>query len=1080
MLARFFIDRPVFAWVISIIIMLAGIASIMSLPVAQYPSIAPPVISVSTTYTGADAETVENSVTQILEQQLTGLDGLLYFSSSSTSDGGASVNITFEQGTDSDYAQVQVQNKVEQVNSRFPESVQSQGVTVTKSNTDFLLVTAVYDSTDTVSAFDISDYISSNMQDSIARIEGVGDTRVFGSEYAMRIWLDPTKLAAYELMPSDITSALGAQNIQVPAGNIGAIPSADSQELNATVTAQSMMSTPEQFRNIIVKYDATGANVLLSDVARVEIGSESYSAIPRLNGHPASGIAVMLSPGANALDTATRVKEKVAELATNLPDGYEVTFPRDSTDFIKISINEVVHTLAEAVVLVVLVMWLFLQNWRATLIPAIAVPVVLLGTFGVLSAFGFSINTLTMFGIVLSIGLLVDDAIVVVENVERLMEEENLSPRDATIKSMSEITGALIGIAVVLSAVFLPMAFFGGSIGVIYKQFSVAIVSSMILSVIVALTLSPTLCASLLKHKTPSEKHGDKLGKSESKGKRQSFFGWFNTKFDNMSNAYAGRVGRMVNQKVRWMIVYAVIIGVLGALIVRMPTGFLPQEDQGSVMFQVNLPPGASIKRTRAVGEQITDYLMTEETNTVIRAFSISGFNFSGSGQNAGMGFVSLSPWDDRTEDDESADALINRMNKNLSTIRDANVFALSQPVIQGLGQSNGFTFELQAAAGTSRDELTSLKSELLNKARQNELFVGIRDGALSDTPQLKIDIDNGKATALGVSLSDVADTLTSAWAGSYVNDFIDDGRVKKVYIESDAQYRSKPEDLNEWYVRGTNADGETTMTSFEAFSSSSWSSAPQSLSRFNGIASYQIQGAAASGVSSGQAMAEMERLVDEVGQGKLTYAWSGLSYQEKLSSGQSSTLYAISILVVFLALAALYESWSVPFSVIMVIPLGVVGAALASTMRGVDNDIYFQVALLTTIGLAAKNAILIVEFAEASYQKGMSLIDAAVNAAKLRLRPIIMTSLAFMFGILPLAISSGAGANSRISIGTGIIGGTFTATVLGIFLVPMFFVLVRGLFPKRRTIYNNDGSEVGGEQTAGAASTKQLENGHD
>ena len=1076
MLARFFIDRPVFAWVISIIIMLAGIASIMSLPVAQYPSIAPPVISVSTTYTGADAETVENSVTQILEQQLTGLDGLLYFSSSSTSDGGASVNITFEQGTDSDYAQVQVQNKVEQVNSRFPESVQSQGVTVTKSNTDFLLVTAVYDSTDTVSAFDISDYISSNMQDSIARIEGVGDTRVFGSEYAMRIWLDPTKLAAYELMTSDITSALDAQNIQVPAGNIGAIPSADSQELNATVTAQSMMSTPEQFRNIIVKYDSTGANVLLSDVARVEIGSESYSAIPRLNGHPASGIAVMLSPGANALDTATRVKEKVAELATNLPDGYEVTFPRDSTDFIKISINEVVHTLAEAVVLVVLVMWLFLQNWRATLIPAIAVPVVLLGTFGVLSAFGFSINTLTMFGIVLSIGLLVDDAIVVVENVERLMEEENLSPREATIKSMSEITGALIGIAVVLSAVFLPMAFFGGSIGVIYKQFSVAIVSSMILSVVVALTLSPTLCASLLKHKKPANKQAATSGKAP----RKSFFQWFNAKFDDLTNKYAGRVSRMVNQKVRWMVVYAVIIGVLSVLVVRMPTGFLPQEDQGSIMFQVNLPPGASIKRTRAVGEQVTDYLMTEEKDTVVRAFSISGFNFSGSGQNAGMGFVSLSPWDDRTEDDESADALIARMNKNLSTIRDANVFAMSQPVIQGLGQSNGFTFELQAATGTSRAELTRLKNELLAKARQSELLNSIRDGALSDTPQLKIDIDNGKASALGVSMSDVSATLTSAWAGSYVNDFIDNGRVKKVYIEGDAEYRSKPEDLNEWYVRGTNADGETTMTSFEAFSSSSWSSAPQSLSRFNGIASYQIQGAAASGVSSGQAMAEMERLTQEVGQGKLTYAWSGLSYQEKLSSGQSSALYAISILVVFLALAALYESWAVPFSVIMVIPLGVMGAALASSMRGLDNDIYFQVALLTTIGLAAKNAILIVEFAEASYQKGMSLIEAAVTAAKLRLRPIIMTSLAFMLGILPLAISTGAGANSRVAIGTGIIGGTFTATVLGIFLVPMFFVLVRGLFPKRRTVYSDNANEHAVSSAAQTDTPKPLENGHD
>lgn len=1055
MIARFFIDRPVFAWVISIIIMLAGISSIVSMPIAQYPSVAPPVISVSTTYTGADAQTVENSVTQILEQQLTGLDGLLYFSSSSTSDGGSSISVTFEQGTDADFAQVQVQNKVEQVNSRLPEAVQDSGVTVTKSNSDFLLVTAVYDETDQATAFDIADYISSNFEDALARIEGVGDTRVFGSEYAMRIWLDPTKLATYELMPSDISSALSYQNVQIAAGKIGAIPALDNQELNATVTAQSMMSTAEEFRNVIVKYDSTGANVLLGDVARVEIGSESYSAIPRLNGHPASGIAIMLTPGANALDTATRVKDKVAELSANLPDGYQVTFPRDSTAFIKISIEEVVHTLAEAVVLVVLVMWLFLQNWRATLIPAVAVPVVLLGTFGVLSAFGYSINTLTMFGIVLSIGLLVDDAIVVVENVERLMREKNLSPRDATIESMAEISGALVGIALVLSAVFLPMAFFDGSTGVIYRQFSIAIVSSMVLSVIVALTLSPTLCASFL----TKQSHN-----TESKG----FFAKFNRGFDRLTSSYTNRVQGMISRKVRWIIVYGIIVGILATLIMRMPTGFLPQEDQGSVMFQISLPPGASINRTREVASQVKDYLLTEEQDTVIRAFTIAGFNFSGSGQNAGMGFVSLSPWDDRTEPDESADALIGRMNRNLSTIRDANVFAMSQPVIQGLGQSNGFTFELQATTGTSRAELAALKDELLVKARSNEMLSSIREGALSDTPQLKIDIDNGKATTLGLALSDVSSTLTSAWAGAYVNDFIDRGRVKKVYIEGDAAYRSKPEDLGEWYVRGQNADGETTMTPFSSFTTASWSSAPQSLSRFNGIASYQIQGAAADGVSSGQAMAEMERLVEEVGQGKLSYAWSGLSYQEKLSSGQSSILYAISILVVFLALAALYESWSVPFSVIMVIPLGVVGAALATTLRGLENDIYFQVALLTTIGLSSKNAILIVEFAEASYQKGMSLFDSAIHAAKLRLRPIIMTSLAFMFGILPLAISSGAGANSRISIGTGILGGTFTATILGIFFVPLFFVLIRGVFPKRRPVYQDKDS------------AKAVENAHD
>lgn len=1043
MFARFFIDRPVFAWVISIIIMLTGLASILSLPIAQYPSIAPPVISISTTYTGADAQTVENSVTQILEQQLTGLDGLLYFSSSSTSDGGASVSVTFEEGTDPDYAQVQVQNKVQQVNSRFPESVQDQGVTVKKSNSDFLLVTAVYDSTDQATAYDISDYIASNMEDALARIEGVGDVRVFGSQYAMRIWLDPTKLAAYDLMPSDISSALQAQNIQVPAGKIGALPAIDTQELNATVTAQSMMSTPDEFRNIIIKYDANGANVLLGDVAKVEIGSESYDSIARLNGHPASGIAVMLSPGANALDTATRVKDRVAELAQNLPDGYEVTFPRDSTDFIKISISEVVKTLVEAVVLVVLVMWLFLQNWRATLIPAIAVPIVLLGTFGVLSFFGFSINTLTMFGIVLSIGLLVDDAIVVVENVERLMREKNLSPRDATIESMNEISTALVGIAVVLSAVFLPMAFFGGSTGVIYQQFSIAIVSSMTLSVIVALTLSPTLCASI-------------LTKTEHNETGKGFFARFNRGFDKMTHSYSGKVQSVISRKVRWILVYGVIVVVLGVLITRLPSSFLPQEDQGSTMFQISLPEGASIKRTRAVAEQVEKYLTEEESETVVRKFTISGFNFSGSGQNAGMGFVSLKPWDERLEEDQSADALIARMNQNLAGIRDASIFAMSQPVIQGLGQSNGFTFELQAASGTSRAELTALKNELVSRAQQSDALVGIREGALSETPQLKINIDNGKATALGLSLQDVANTLTYAWAGSYINDFIDDGLVKKVYMSSDAEYRSKPENLEDWHIRGQNAQGETTMTPFSAFSTTSWSSAPQSLSRFNGIASFQIQGAGANGVSSGEAMAEMERLTEEVGQGKLTYSWSGLSYQEKISSGQSTALYAISILVVFLALAALYESWSVPLSVITVIPLGIIGAAMATTLRGLENDIYFQVALLTTIGLASKNAILIVEFAEASYQRGMSLLDSAVNAAKLRLRPIIMTSLAFMFGILPLALSSGAGANSRISIGTGIVGGTLTATILGIFFVPMFFVIIRSIFPNKKRLENS------------------------
>ncbi|MFP8967799.1 efflux RND transporter permease subunit [Pokkaliibacter sp. CJK22405] len=1041
MLARFFIDRPVFAWVIAIIIMLSGAAAVYSLPIAQYPDVAPPTVNISATYTGASAETVENSVIQVIEQELTGLDGLLYFSSSSSSSGKASIKATFEQGTDPDTAQVQVQNKVSQITSRLPESVQSQGVTVTKANSDFLLIAAVYDSTDKASHYDISDYLSSNVSDTIARLEGVGSVQVFGSQYAMRIWLDPTKLAAYDLMPSDITSALESQNTQVAAGTIGGMPTTDTQELNATVTAQSMLQTPDDFRNIIIKHDSSGADVKLGDVSTIELGSESYNYVPRLNGHPASGIAVQLAPGANALSTATRVKDTISALSKSMPQGYEVAYPKDSTEFIRISIEEVVKTLFEAILLVVVVMFVFLQSWRATLIPAIAVPVVLLGTFGVLDAFGYSINTLTMFGMVLSIGLLVDDAIVVVENVERVMHEENLSPRDATIKSMKEISSALIGIAVVLSAVFLPMAFFGGSTGVIYRQFSITIVSSMVLSVIVALTLSPTLCASILKPGSHTARRG--------------FFGWFNRNFDSMTDRYQGRVGKLVHRPVRWMLVYGVVVAILALLMIRLPTGFLPQEDQGESMLQVNLPTGASIKRTVAATEEVRNYFMNQEKDNVKDIFTLSGFNFSGAGQNAAMAFIGLKDWSEREGTENSADAINARAMKNLSSIRDASIFAMSPSPIQGLGQSNGFTFELQASPGTSREELQKLRTDLLSAASKDDKLSGIRLGSLSDTPQLKINIDSAKATSLGLSLSDVSSTLSTAWAGSYVNDFIDNGRIKKVYVQGDAKYRSSPDDLKHWFVRGSD---DTSMTPFSAFSSVDWTSGPQSLSRFNGLASYEIQGSGASGVSSGDAMKEIVKLADALPAGS-THSWSGLSYQEQKSSGQSGMLYGISILVVFLCLAALYESWSVPLSVILVIPLGVVGAALAATMRGLENDIYFQVALLTTIGLSSKNAILIVEFAEAAYEEGKDQFAAAIEGARLRLRPILMTSLAFIFGTLPLALSTGAGANSRISIGTGIVGGTLTATALAIFLVPLFFVLVRRLFPGRRPLYNEDGS---------------------
>ncbi|MCL2895144.1 efflux RND transporter permease subunit [Brenneria tiliae] len=1036
MFSRFFIYRPVFAWVISIVIMLAGVLAIQSLPIAQYPDVAPPSVSISATYTGASAETLENSVTQIIEQQLTGLDGLLYFSSSSSSSGEARIIATFKQGTNADTAQVQVQNKVQQALSRLPTDVQQQGVTVTKSQTSFLLIMSLYDTTDKASGADIADYMVSNLQDPLARVDGVGDVKVFGSQYAMRIWLNPTRLAAYDLMPSDVASAIEAQNTQVSAGKIGARPSRDDQQLTATVMAQSRLKTPEQFNNIIVKSQSSGAIVRLRDVARVELGDEDYSAVTRLNGHPAAGIAVMLAPGANALATAERVKAKVGEFVSTMPQGYEIAYPKDSTDFIKISVEEVVKTLFEAILLVVIVMFLFLQNLRATLIPTIAVPVVLLGTFGVLSVFGYSINTLTLFGMVLAIGLLVDDAIVVVENVERVMRDEHLAPAAATEKSMHEISGALVGVALVLSAVFLPMAFLGGSTGVIYRQFSITIVSSMLLSVLVALTLTPALCASLLK---PAAHRGEKKG----------FFASFNRGYQGMQDRYSGKVARVLHSPMRYIVLYALLIVGLALMFIRLPSGFLPTEDQGDVMVQFTLPAGATEARTTKVGKAIERYFLTEEKENTEAIFIISGFNFSGSGQNAGMAFVALKNWDQRRGAENSAEAISARATRALSKLRDAQVFTLTPPAVDGLGQSSGFTFELQATGTTDRAKLLQLRDELLAAAGKNERLTAVRPNDLTQMPQLQVDIDNDKASALGLAMSDITATLSSAWGGSYVNDFIDRGRVKKVYIQGDEDSRSKPEDLDKWFVRGSDSAGDSVMTPFSAFATTRWIYGPESLSRYNGLASYEIQGAGSSGVSSGAAMDEMQRLASRLPQGT-TYAWSGLSYQERLASGQALSLYAISILVVFLCLAALYESWSIPFSVMLVIPLGVVGAVLAATLRGLENDVYFQVALLTTIGLSAKNAILIVEFAETAYRRGATLYAAALEGATTRLRPVLMTSLAFIVGVFPLAISSGAGANSRISIGSGIVGGTLTATVLAVFLVPMFFVLVRRVFPLR------------------------------
>jgi multidrug efflux pump len=1031
MFSRFFVRRPVFAWVIAILIMMAGILAIRSLPVAQYPDVAPPAVKITATYTGASAQTLENSVTQVIEQQLTGLDNLLYFTSTSSSDGQATITVTFEQGTDPDTAQVQVQNKVQQAESRLPTEVTQSGVTVVKSQSNFLLIMGLYDKTDRASSSDIADWLVSNMQDSLARVNGVGSLQIFGGEYAMRIWLDADKLKSFSLMPSDVQSAIEAQNIQVSAGKIGALPASDKQQLTATVRAQSRLQTVAQFRDIIVKSETDGAVVRVKDVARVEMGSEDYSAQAKLNGHPAAGLAVMLAPGANALDTATLVKNKINEYRNNMPQGYDVAYPKDSTDFIKISIEDVVKTLIEAIILVVCVMYLFLQNIRATLIPALAVPVVLLGTFGVLALFGYSINTLTLFAMVLAIGLLVDDAIVVVENVERIMRDEGLPAREATEKSMGEISGALVAIALVLSAVFLPMAFFGGSTGVIYRQFSVTIISAMVLSVVVALTLTPALCGAVLKHSAPHKK---------------GFFGAFNRFYNNTEQKYQHGVLRVLRRALSVLGIYAVLCGAMALVMWRLPGSFLPTEDQGSIMVQFTLPAGATATRTDAVAKKVTEWFLNNEKANTDAIFTVTGFSFSGSGQNAGMAFVSLKNWSERDGAQNTAQAIAQRASQQLATIRDATIFAMTPPSVDGLGQSNGFTFELLASGSTDRDRLLTLRNQLLANANQRAELQAVRANDLPQMPQLQVDIDSNKAVALGLSLSDVSDTLSSAWGGTYVNDFTDRGRVKKVYIQGDSDFRASPSDLQKWYVRGS----DNSMTPFSAFATTRWEYGPESLVRYNGSAAYEIQGENASGFSSGAAMTEMEHLADNLPAGT-TWAWSGLSLQEKLASGQAMSLYAISIMVVFLCLAALYESWSVPISVILVIPLGLLGAALAAWMRGLSNDVYFQVALLTTIGLSSKNAILIVEFAEAAVQEGQSLSRAALRAARTRLRPIMMTSLAFIAGVAPLAIATGAGANSRIAIGTGIIGGTLTATLLAIFFVPLFFVLVKKLVTGKR-----------------------------
>jgi len=1032
-MSRIFIDRPIFAWVIAIIIMLCGLGAIFSLPVEQFPDVAPPQVNIRASYPGASADTLENSVAQVIEQQLTGIDGLLYFSTNSSSRGQVTIGATFAKGTDPDIAQVQVQNKVQQAISRLPQQVQQQGLTVTKSNPDFLLIAAIYDATDQQTNQDVSDYMVSHLQETIGRIKGVGDTNVFGSQYAMRVWLDPNKLAAVSLVPGDIITAITAQNAEVAAGEVGGVPNADDQYLDATVTAQSRLSTPEQFRNIVVKTQNDGSVVRLGDVARIELGAESYGIFSRINGHPGAGLAVSLAPGADALSTAELVKAEIVRQSKSFPAGYAYDFPQDSTAFIKLSVKDVVWTLFEAIVLVVIVMFVFLQSWRATLIPTIAVPVVLLGTFGIFAVAGFSINTLTLFGLVLAIGLLVDDAIVVVENVERVMEENpGMSPRDATIKSMGEIQIALIAIALVLSAVFLPMAFFGGSTGVIYRQFSLTIVSAMVLSVVVALILTPALTATLLKRKEEEEETW--LQRKTVKARE-----WFNDRFARGVERYTHSVERVVDRKWLFLGIYGVLLVVLALMFVKLPTGFLPTEDQGIASIQWNMPAGATINRTRQAQTQIEKYFLNDEKKNVAAIMTVAGSaGNGGGGQNAGRGFVALTDWDARKGSQNTAASITQRATKALGGLRDVEFYALQPAAVRGLGQSNGFTLELQNSGGLSRADFKDARDKLMALARKDEKLAAIRATDLPDQPTLKIAIDSQKLSVLGLTQASVNATLSTAWGGSYVNDFNDRGRVKRVYVEGDAPFRAKPEDLSQWYVRGSSGQ----MVPFSAFATISWSTAPTSLSRFSGISSYEVSGQAAPGQSSGDAMSEMEKLAGQFP--GTSVAWSGLSYQERLSSGQAPYLYALSLLVVFLCLAALYESWTIPVAVLLVIPLGLVGAIFAVTLRGLQNDVYLQIGLLTTMGLAAKNAILMIEFAEQAEKQGKRVIEAALEAARIRIRPILMTSLAFIFGVLPLAIATGAGANSRVAIGTAVIGGMLTATILAVFYIPLFFVLVR------------------------------------
>ncbi len=1035
-MARYFIDRPIFAWVLAIITMLAGVMAVLTLPIAQYPTIAPPAIAIAATYPGASSKTLEDTVTQVIEQKMKGLDKLSYIASTSESSGNVTITLTFENGTDPDTAQVQVQNKLALATPLLPQEVQQQGVRVTKSANNFLNVLAFVSEDGKLNGSDLSDYVAANVQDPISRVEGVGDTTLFGSQYAMRIWLDPSKLNSFNLTPLDVKTAIQAQNAQVSAGQLGGLPSTGNQQLNATITAQTRMKTADEFAGILLRTQANGAAVRLSDVARIELGGESYATVARFNGMPAAGLAIKLATGANALNTVKAVDAKLAELSKFFPQGMKVIKPYDTTPFVRISIQEVVKTLVEAVVLVFVVMYLFLQNFRATLIPTIAVPVVLLGTFGVLAAFGYSLNTLTMLAMVLAIGLLVDDAIVVVENVERVMSEEGLSPLEATRKSMGQITGALVGVALVLAAVFVPMAFFGGSTGVIYRQFTVTIVSAMTLSVLVAMILTPALCATLLK---PVPKgHG-----LATKG----FFGAFNRAFDRSNRGYQSVVQRMLKRGGRWMVGYALLVVVVGFVFTKIPAGFLPEEDQGTLFAIVQLPPGATQSNTEKVLDQVQHHFLEEQKDAVDAIFTVAGFSFAGSGQNAGFAFVKLKPWDERTGPGLKAQAVANKAMGALSQIRNASVFTFAPPAVSELGNASGFDLMLQDRANLGHDALMAARNQLLGALMKEKGLVAVRPNGMEDAPEFRVDIDEHKAGALGLSMADINNTFSVAWGSSYVNDFLDKGRVKKVFLQADAPHRMVPEDIDKWFVR--NSSG--TMVPFSAFSTSGWITGSPRLERYNGVPSVQIMGMALPGaMSSGQALDLVERHAAELPAG-IGFEWTGVSRQEREAGGQAMLLYAVSILVVFLCLAALYESWSIPFSVLLVVPLGVLGTLAGAVLTWKMNDVYFQVGLLTTVGLASKNAILIVEFAKELYAQGHSLVDSAITAARMRLRPILMTSLAFILGVLPLMLSKGAGAGAQNALGTAVVGGMVSGTVLAIFFVPLFFVIVQKLFGRQK-----------------------------